>query len=146
MGEITESVKLTTEENIDLVMWHSVWLRNPDPDTVLTPENKNSHFPASILGCQILVTSGAWSPIIYVFYNSPRVWGGLKGFTLFHFMPQLSIILFASRYPDMYSLTESSITSSALISLSWQFKHVASLQSRMWPLVKVPQPQVMWTR
>lgn len=110
------------------------------------PENKTSHFPASIPGCQILQTAGDWSPIIYVLYNSPRVWGGLKRFTPFYFTPQLSIILFASQYPDAYSLTASSINFSALISLNWRFKHVVSLSSGMRPLVKVPQPQVMWRR
>lgn len=75
-------------------MWHCIQLWNPDPDTVLMPENKTSHFPASIPACQILQTAGAWSPIICVLYNSSRVWGRLKGFTPFHFTPQPLLFCF----------------------------------------------------
>jgi len=143
MDEITASVTLMAGENIDLVMWHCIRLWNPVPDTVLGPENKHSRFPASIPGCG---RAGAWSPIICVLCSSPRAWGGLKGFTPFHLTPQLSIVLFASRYPDVHSLPDSSIAFGALISLNWWFKQVFSLSSRMRPLVEVPQPQVMGRR
>lgn len=74
------------------------------------------------------------------------IWGGLKGFTLFYFTPQLSIILFAPLYPDV--IPSLRVVFLIVPSFLWIGSSIARILYRGgWEsLVKVLHSQVMWRR